>query len=100
MRAILFILLIPRNLVVGFLLVYRKLISPLYGNVCRYYPSCSAYALGTIQGKGLIYGIPASIWRILRCNPWSAGGIDDFKVGPDWIQLTRLGFVVPKKKED
>lgn len=92
------LILLPRNLVVAFLLVYRKVISPLYGNVCRYYPSCSAYALGSFQHLGVIRGFPISSWRVLRCNPWSEGGIDDFKTGPDWIQVTELGFVIPKKK--
>lgn len=94
------LVLAPRNLAISILLVYRRFISPLYGDVCRFYPSCSAYALGTIQQKGLFYGIPKSITRIIRCNPWSSGGVDDFRVGPNWILVTRLGFVVPRKKED
>lgn len=94
------LVLVPRNVAISILLVYRKFISPLYGDVCRFYPSCSAYALGTIQQKGLIYGIPKSIVRIIRCNPWSSGGVHDFRVGPNWITVTRLGFVVPRKKED
>ncbi len=98
MRVVLFLILIPRNLVVAFLLVYRKLISPLYGNVCRYYPSCSAYALGSFQQLGVIKALPISSWRVLRCNPWSEGGIDDFKTGPGWIQVSELGFVIPRKK--
>ena len=90
--------LLPRNIVVAFLLIYRKVISPLYGNVCRYYPSCSAYALGSFQQLGVIRGLPISGWRVLRCNPWADGGIDDFKTGPAWIQVTELGFVIPRKK--
>lgn len=93
-----FIVLIPRNLLVLILLGYKKLISPLYGDVCRYYPSCSSYALGSFQQLGVIRGLPTSSWRLLRCNPWSEGGIDDFKTGPSWIRVTELGFVVPKKK--
>jgi putative membrane protein insertion efficiency factor len=98
MTFILMLVLIPRNLFVGLMLLYRKLISPLYGNVCRYYPSCSAYALGSFQQLGVVRGLPISGWRVLRCNPWSEGGIDDVKAGPGWIQVTELGFVIPKKK--
>lgn len=86
----------PRNLVIAPILVWRKLISPLYGDVCRYYPSCSSYGLQQIQRRGLVIGIPLTVWRILRCNPWSAGGVDEPKPGPDWIVVSKLGFVSPK----
>ena len=55
-RAALFVWLLPRNLCVVILRVYRAVISPLYGDVCRYYPSCSAYTLGAIQQHGVIQG--------------------------------------------
>lgn len=85
--------LLPRNSLIALILLWRKLISPLYGDVCRYYPSCSAYGLGAIQQHGLIKGVPLTIWRIFRCNPWSSGGIDDVKAGPSWIVVGKLGFV-------
>ncbi len=47
---------IPRNLVLGFLTAYRKVISPMYGDVCAYYPSCSAYAVGAVQQHGAVKG--------------------------------------------
>ena len=53
------------------------MISPLYGEVCRYYPSCSAYALGAIQQHGVVKGIGLGVWRIARCHPWAKGGVDD-----------------------
>jgi putative membrane protein insertion efficiency factor len=90
---------LPRNLAVGFMLAYRKLISPLYGNVCRYYPSCSRYALESFQRRGFVTGTLLSGWRVLRCNPFSAGGIDDPKPAPDTLQLSRLGFVSLKPEE-
>ena len=88
--------LLPRNLMIAFIVVWRKLISPLYGNVCRYYPSCSAYGLGSIQQHGLIYGSVLTTWRILRCNPFSKGGVDEVKAGPSWIGMTNIGFVYAK----
>ncbi|MEY4275890.1 MAG: hypothetical protein RIS26_353 [Actinomycetota bacterium] len=81
---------------VAFLLGYRKLISPLYGDVCRYYPTCSAYGLGQIQQRGVVVGSVLTVWRILRCNPWSAGGVDPVKPGSAHFKVLNSGFVVPK----
>jgi putative membrane protein insertion efficiency factor len=91
-----FIWLIPRNVFVAVLLVYRKVISPLYGDVCRYYPTCSAYGLGQVQQRGVILGSFVTIWRILRCNPWSHGGVDLVKPGADYFKVLPNGFVIPK----
>ncbi|MGJ9406566.1 membrane protein insertion efficiency factor YidD [Nesterenkonia aurantiaca] len=55
---------------------YRKVISPLYGQVCSFYPSCSAYGLEAVTAHGVIRGIPLTLWRILRCNPFTGGGVD------------------------
>jgi putative membrane protein insertion efficiency factor len=92
----LFVLLIPRNAGVLLLRAYRKLISPLYGDVCRYYPSCSAYGLGSVQQRGIVVGSALTAWRILRCNPWSSGGIDDVRVAShDRYRITPFGWVIP-----
>lgn len=92
--------LLPRNLVLAFLWVYRRIISPIYGDVCRYYPSCSAYAVGSVQQHGAIKGIFLGLWRILRCNPWSAGGVDDVPLRERFrYALTPRGFVVPFRKD-
>ncbi|RAX48446.1 membrane protein insertion efficiency factor YidD [Arthrobacter sp. AQ5-05] len=71
-----FLIDIPRNLIIGFLMVYRRIISPIYGDVCRYFPSCSAYGLEAVTVHGAVKGIGLTIWRVLRCNPFSHGGID------------------------
>lgn len=55
---------------------YRLLISPLYGNVCRYYPSCSAYALEAVTVHGAVRGSWLAVRRLAACHPWAAGGID------------------------
>ena len=91
--------LVPRNLFIGFLIGYRKVISPLYGQVCRYYPSCSLYALQAIQYHGALRGIGLATWRVLRCNPFSRGGVDDPPEGlRPYLELTEHGFVRPKKE--
>jgi putative membrane protein insertion efficiency factor len=95
MRALKFLWLLPRNACVLVLRAYRAVISPLYGDVCRYYPSCSAYTLQAIQRYGVIAGIGLGAWRILRCHPWAKGGVDDV---PERrvlrYRITDFGFVV------
>ena len=65
-----------RYLLIGFLRVYRLVISPLYGQVCRYHPSCSAYALDAVRDHGSIRGVWLAVRRLGRCHPWAAGGYD------------------------
>ena len=89
-----FVLLLPRNICVVILRVYRAVISPLYGDVCRYYPSCSSYTLQAIQQYGVIRGSWMGARRIARCHPWAAGGVDDVPARPvQRYALTSFGFV-------
>ena len=55
---------------------YQLLISPLIPPSCRYYPSCSAYAVTALERFGPVKGTYLAVWRVLRCNPWSPGGVD------------------------
>lgn len=55
---------------------YQRLISPLIGQHCKYYPSCSEYAVQAVQRFGILRGLVLAGWRLLRCNPWSDGGYD------------------------
>lgn len=89
-----FLTLLPRNCCVLILRAYRAVISPLYGDVCRYYPSCSSYALQAIQRHGMVRGIWLGSRRIARCHPWAAGGVDDVPESSrrDYA-ITRFGFV-------
>lgn len=86
--------LLPRNACVVVLRAYRAVISPLYGNVCRYHPSCSRYALEAIQQYGVVRGSAMGAWRIARCNPWAAGGIDDVRDRRRPYDINRFGFVL------
>lgn len=56
--------------------LYRLAISPLLGETCKYFPSCSTYAVQALTRHGLLKGILLTGWRLLRCNPWSHGGSD------------------------
>jgi len=89
------VMLIPRNIGVLLLRLYRAVISPLYGDVCRYYPSCSAYALAAVQEHGVTIGSALAARRLARCHPWAEGGIDDVPARRhDRYATTRFGFVV------
>lgn len=89
------ILLAPRNVAVTILHGYRTVISPLYGEVCRYYPSCSAYAMHSIQQHGVVVGSALGIRRIARCHPWAEGGVDDAPLKKNFrYSVTPRGFVV------
>lgn len=72
---------LPRNLLIVLIMGYRKAVSPLYGDVCRYFPSCSAYGLEAVTAHGAVKGSALAFWRVLRCNPWSHGGIDHVPAG-------------------
>lgn len=67
---------LPRRGLMMLLRGYRLVISPIYGQVCRYYPSCSAYALGAVEQHGAGRGTLLALRRIARCHPWAAGGYD------------------------
>ncbi|GGH44291.1 membrane protein insertion efficiency factor YidD [Microbacterium album] len=92
--------LVPRNAGIALIHAYRATISRLYGDVCRYYPSCSAYGLGAVQQHGLVKGSVLAGARIARCHPWAAGGEDDVRPHPSFrYDLTPHGFVVPLRKD-
>ena len=65
-----------RALLIALLRAYRFAISPLYGQVCRYHPSCSSYALQAITEHGSLRGSWLAARRVGRCHPWAAGGYD------------------------
>jgi len=67
--------------------LYRATASRILGDRCRFYPSCSAYAQASIARAGAIRGLGLTIWRVLRCSPLTAGGVDHPPVGRTWSRL-------------
>jgi uncharacterized protein len=66
----------PKEALRGVIVVYRWTVSPLLGDRCKYHPSCSQYALDALREYGFLKGSILAGWRLLRCNPWSHGGVD------------------------
>ncbi len=67
---------LPSTWLIGLVRFYQKHISPRKTPCCRFTPSCSAYAVEALQRHGAVFGTALAVWRILRCNPLSAGGYD------------------------
>lgn len=65
-----------RGIVIAPIRLYQRTVSPLLGQRCKYYPSCSEYAVQAIREFGVARGVVLAAWRLLRCNPWSHGGVD------------------------
>ena len=65
-----------KHLCIGLIKIYQKAISPLKPPCCRFYPTCSAYAVTAFQKRGFFVGLALTVWRILRCNPFCRPGYD------------------------
>lgn len=68
-----------KKLIISLIKFYKKRISPRTSPHCRYIPTCSQYAIEAIEKHGVLKGGVMSIWRILKCNPFSKGGFDPVK---------------------
>jgi hypothetical protein len=76
---------IPRWPILGLILAYQKTLSPDHSwlkryfphGYCKYYPSCSSYGYQAVDKLGITRGLWLAGWRVLRCNPWSRGGVDE-----------------------
>ena len=65
-----------KRILLSILRFYKRSISPLLPNACKYTPTCSEYAMEAIETHGVIKGCLLAAWRLLRCNPFSKGGYD------------------------
>jgi uncharacterized protein len=67
---------LPALAVVGLLRLWQLLVSPVYGQTCRFYPSCTDYAMEAVDRHGLVRGGWLAVRRLARCHPWNPGGVD------------------------
>jgi len=67
------------NLFIKLIKIYKYLISPLFGNSCRYFPTCSDYTIEALKTYGFFRGLFLSLKRIFSCHPWGRGGFDPVK---------------------
>ena len=81
-----------KYVLITLLRAYRLLISPLYGQVCRYHPSCSAYALDAVRLHGSVKGSWLAVRRVGRCHPWAAGGYDPVPERFTWRAASSPGL--------
>jgi len=71
---------LPAVFAVAIIRIYQATLGRLLGGRCRFHPTCSEYAAGSIEANGLVIGGFAAAWRVLRCGPWTDGGIEPVKV--------------------
>jgi putative membrane protein insertion efficiency factor len=64
----------PADPIIGLIRLYQKVLSPLTGNQCRFYPTCSSYGIEALRRHGLFKGLLLTLWRVIRCNPWTSSG--------------------------
>ena len=82
----------PKAVVLAPIRLYQRFVSPALPRRCKYYPTCSAYAVDAIRELGVLRGLIVAGWRLLRCNPFSHGGFDPV---PEGFRLRGLGHVHP-----
>jgi hypothetical protein len=80
---------LPASLLKGLVRGYRFFLKPWLGNVCRFEPTCSAYALQALDRHGAAAGSYLTVRRLLRCHPWCDGGCDPVPDSPPSL-FTRL----------
>ncbi|MHC4138467.1 MAG: membrane protein insertion efficiency factor YidD [Planctomycetota bacterium] len=68
-----------KYLIVRFIRVYQIILSPISRPSCRFYPTCSQYAVEAIEKRGIVVGLLKGIWRVIRCNPFGGSGYDPVK---------------------
>jgi putative membrane protein insertion efficiency factor len=68
-----------KYLIVKFIQVYQIVLSPISRPSCRFYPTCSQYAVEAIEKRGIVVGLLKGIWRVIRCNPFGGSGYDPVK---------------------
>jgi putative membrane protein insertion efficiency factor len=67
---------VPARVLRGLVRAWQLVVSPWYPPVCRFYPSCSAYAVRALEEHGAVRGTLLAARRLARCHPWNSGGVD------------------------
>ncbi len=80
---------------IGLIRTYQAVVSPWVTQQCKYYPSCSAYGLEAVRTHGALRGARLAVARVVRCNPWSDGGVDYVPGTPDQIAYDRATLAEP-----
>jgi putative membrane protein insertion efficiency factor len=65
-----------KDVLIALIRIYQRAVSPFMKPSCRFYPSCSEYAVQALGAYGLLRGTVMAAWRVMRCNPWCRGGFD------------------------
>ncbi|MHA7306564.1 membrane protein insertion efficiency factor YidD [Arthrobacter sp. TMN-49] len=93
---------LPHNILIIVFELYRRVISPTYGQVCRFFPSCSAYALEAVTVHGAVKGSWFAVRRIVRCHPWNSGGLDPVPspATVDWDDPATVPLIVQLNHPD
>ncbi|NLI60935.1 MAG: membrane protein insertion efficiency factor YidD [Clostridiales bacterium] len=65
-----------KRIFIGGIRLYQRFISPLFPNTCRFYPTCSNYAISALEKYGVLKGSLVAVKRILKCHPFHPGGYD------------------------
>ena len=73
-----------RGVLIGLLRGYKRFISPLLPPACRFYPSCSEYAMQAVEAHGVLRGAGLALRRLARCHPFSKGGYDPVPPRPEF----------------
>ena len=86
-----------KRLLISFIKFYRRCLSPLKRPCCKYYPTCSTYALEALERFGAVKGTFLAVYRVLRCNPFSRGGYDPVPERRQAGGFKRIERRIPKK---
>ncbi len=86
---------IGANVLVAMIRAYQAVVSPWVTQQCKYYPSCSAYGLEAVRTHGAVRGTRLAVARVLRCNPWSDGGVDYVPGTPDRLAYEHAATTEP-----
>ena len=81
-----------KKILIAAIKMYQKYLSPMKSTKCPYFPTCSNYGLEAVEKYGAFTGFVLSFWRILRCNPFSKGGIDPVPDDFSWKKMIKIKY--------